>query len=247
VRYDIAAHLLCTAAALRPAKLLRGAARYRGMLVIALWQAPAPTIGPGGSVGLFYGSGLDEVVGLSCDSRNRGIAYRSAAAEFDYSLTSELRLDATLQRYTSDEAANTTAGAVQLRGDWPWAGAGAGLAIAPRFDGAMELTPPVRPSLYLRLGPAERLHARADMWPAHAFGTQQVLRFGAGWNATRRDRVSAFVGAAMIGSDGDGDGVAAELTVPVHERAALRVIGHTGNGVDHRISGLMVGGRFLLH
>jgi hypothetical protein len=239
-------HVLRAAAERRLRTTLRGAARYRGMLVIVLWQAPVPTIGPDGSVGLFFGSGLDEIVGVSCDSRNRGIAYRSAAAEFDYNLTPELRLEATLQRYTSNDAANSTAGGLQLRGDWHWAGVGAGVAIIPLLDDIMDLTGPA-PSVYLRLGPAERLHARADMWPARAFGTQQVVRLGAGWNATRRDRVSAFVGAATIGSNGDGEGVAAELTLPVHERLALRMIGHTGNGREHPISGLMVGARFLLH
>jgi hypothetical protein len=170
-------HVLRAAAERRLRTALRGAARYRGMLVIVLWQAPVPTIGPDGSVGVFFGSGLDEIVGVSCDSRDRGIAYRSAAAEFDYNLTPELRLEATLQRYTSNDAANSTAGGLQhgardgrthvhpLRGDWHWAGVGAGVAIIPLFDDIMDLTGPA-PSVYLRLGPGREsgvLHREATL------------------------------------------------------------------------------------
>jgi hypothetical protein len=227
----------------------RRALRYRGMLVIVLWQAPVgPRPGPDGSIGIFFGSGFDEVVDFSCDSpaRTRGISYRTAAVEADYNVTPELRIEAALEAYSSDEAMNSLAGAVQFRGDWRWLGAGAGVALVPAFDPVMDLTGPA-PSVYLRLGAAEQLHARADLWPARALGTQQVFRLGVGWNATRRDRVSALAGTALIGSNGDGDGFFGEVSIPAGDRAALRVVGHTGSGLDNRISGLAVGARFLLH
>jgi hypothetical protein len=231
------------------ARAARRALRYRGMLVIVLWQAPVgPRTGPDGSIGIFFGTGSDEVVDFSCYSprRTRGFAYHMAAVEADYDVTSQLRIDAVVEAYSTDNVANSLAGAVQVRGDWRWLGAGAGVALIPAFDPIMELTGPA-PSVYLRLGAAEQLHARADMWPARALGTQQVVRLGIGWNATRRDRVSAFAGAAVIGSNGDGDGVFGEVSIPAGGRVALRVVGHAGNGLDNRISGLAVGARFLLH
>jgi hypothetical protein len=48
------------------------------------------------------------------------------------------------------------------------------------------------------------------------------------------------------GSD-DSGGIAVDLTVPVHNRFALRFSGHSASGNDHPIRGFAAGGRLLFH
>ncbi|CAN5874811.1 hypothetical protein BH23GEM9_BH23GEM9_07760 [soil metagenome] len=228
---------------------LRGALRYRGMLVIALWQVPVgPTAGPDGSISLLFGGGYDEVVPfLSCDpGAVRRVAYRTAATEFDYNVSREVRVEVAAAAFTSDSQDGMPLFAgVRVRSDWSKFGVGAGVVTIPLLHPEFDIHG-LGPSAYLRLGPAEGVHGRADLWPVAALGSQHVLRAGVGWNATARHRPSGFLGVAMVGTDGDAQGVAGELTIPVHERAALRIVGHMGKGTENTVAGLAVGGRFLL-
>jgi hypothetical protein len=247
----------------------RRATRYRGLLVIVLWQAPVgPYAGPDGSVGMMFGGGLDQYVtefGCGGPTATATQKYRVAALEFDHDLGTTVRLEAVAggiawepQSQSAWRTAHKSSGGfghVHLRKDWPKWGLGAGILVLPNMNhdiDAGNIDPAsghtARPSGYLRVGSAERLHARLDLAPPNATGSQVPARAGVAWNATRRDRPAWFVGFAALGSSPEllGDGAAAEATLPVTGRASVRLLAHYGSGFDKAMSGVAVGGRFSL-
>ncbi|HEX2167500.1 MAG TPA: hypothetical protein VHG09_09750, partial [Longimicrobiales bacterium] len=135
-------------------------------------------------------------------------------------------------------------GAAQLRLDWRYVGVGAGGAFMPSFD-QFDSGTAVWPSAYVRAGSAESVHLRADMFPVSALSSQQVARLGLGYNAVARDRPSGFVGVAALGGGETSTGIAGELTVPLHDRFALRLQGHYSGGHGYPVAALAVGGRLL--
>lgn len=235
-----------------PRGLLERCRRYRGLLVLVVWQVPVqPVIRPNGSLGLMIGTGTDEHAELSCEGdllRADRVTYKVAAVEADYSLNHIVRVDAAGGSMRSDWDSHTGAfGTARLRADWKNFGVGAGLAIAPGFEEyAEEPSTATWPSLYLRAGSAETVHLRLESFPPTAFSPQQIGRIGIGYNAVRRDRASGFIGLAGVGSHEGGTGVSAELSVPVADRFALRFSGHYADGEQHPISGFAAGGRILL-
>ena len=221
--------------------------RYRGMLVLVIWQVPVqPVIGPDGSLGFMLGGGSDEHAVLSCEGdllRSEPVQYRVAAVEADYSLTPLVRVDASAGFMSSDAVShNGGFGTVQLRADWNSIGAGFGVAFSPAFEEFVSGTT-AWPSFYVRAGSKEGLHLRGDLFPPTAFAGQHIARLGLGYNAVLRNKGSGFIG--VVGSE-DGTGVAAELALPLSNRFALSVEGHYAGGEAHPIAGLAAGGRFIL-
>lgn len=240
-------HSLYLRAMLRRA--LMPSLRYRGMLVLVIWQVPVqPVIGPDGSLGFMLGGGSDEHAELSCEGdlvRSERVEYRVAAVEADYSLTPLVRVDAAAGFMSSDAGShNGGFGTVQLRADWNSIGAGFGVGFSPDFE-EFDSGTTAWPSFYVRAGSKERLHLRGDLFPPTAFAGQQFARLGLGYNAVLRDQASGFIGIVGAGGEG-GTGVAAELTFPVANRLALNVEGHLAGGHAHPIAGLAAGGRFML-
>ena len=224
--------------------------RYRGMLVLVIWQVPVqPVIGPDGSLGFMLGGGSDEHAELSCEGdliRSERVQYRVAAVEADYSLTPLVRVDAAAGFMSSDAGShNGGFGTVQLRADWNSIGAGFGVAISPAFE-EFESGTTAWPSFYVRAGSKDGLHLRGDLFPPTAFAAQQVARLGVGYNAVLRDQASGFIGLVGAGGSEGGTGVAAELTLPLSNRFAFSVEGHYAGGHAHTIAGLAAGGRFML-
>jgi hypothetical protein len=230
---------------------VRRVLRYRGAFVIVLWQVPlGPGVGPDGSFSLLFGGGSDEYVSwFSCEgpSQAERYSYRTAALEFEHDLSRRFRMEGIAALVSSDATGASTSffPALQLRGDWKWVGAGAGVAVVPLLDPRLDMTG-AAPSLHLRAGSATQLHARADVFPPSALGHQQIARVGAGWNATRRDAVSGFVGVGAVGLGSEADGFVADLAIPITAGAALRIMGHYGDGERHAVTGLAVGGRIML-
>jgi hypothetical protein len=251
----------------------RRATRYRGMLVIVLWQAPVgPFAGPDGGVSLVFGGGLDQfVTQFGCDGPTQTASqkYRVAALEFDRDISPATRLEAVAggitwepqdAAYRRPGGASTGAfGQLNVRWDGQKWGIGTGLLVlpdmsqkgvadplgyGPGYDDGSGYT--FKPSLYLRVGSGEKAHARLDATPPNALGAQIPGRLGVGWNATRRDRASAFLGFATLGSSVDllGEGMTAEATLPITTRASVRVLAHHGSGYDKTMNGFAVGGRY---
>ncbi|MBR9989546.1 MAG: hypothetical protein KFH98_07310 [Gemmatimonadetes bacterium] len=228
---------------------LNRAVRYRGMLVLVIWQAPIqPVVRPDGSLGILIGSGADEYVQLACDGSlisSEPVKYRVAAVEADYDITPRVRADAMAGIMRSDrELHDGGFGTVRLRADWKKVGVGFGVAVSPAFEeyGGGTTT---WPSAYVRGGSAEGLHARWEMFPPSVFAAQQSGRLGLGYNAVLRDRPSGFIGAAVLGGDLESVGIAADLSVPVADRFAIRLDGHYSPGHGNPIAGIAVGGKYL--
>jgi hypothetical protein len=224
--------------------------RYRGMLVLVIWQVPVqPVIRPDGSLGFMLGGGSDEHAELSCEGdliRSERVQYRVAAVEADYSLTPLVRVDASGGFMSSAAGShNGGFGTVQLRADWNSIGAGLGVAFSPDFE-EFDSGTTAWPSFYVRAGSKERLHLRGDLFPPTAFAGQQIARLGLGYNAVLRDQASGFIGIVGAGGSEGGTGVAAELTLPLSNRFAFNVEGHYAGGEAHPIAGLAAGGRFML-
>lgn len=229
---------------------VRRATRYRGMLVLVLWQAPIqPVVRPNGSLGIMIGAGTDEHAELSCEGdvmRADRVKHRVAAIEADYNLSDNARVDvAAGVMQSSWDSHDGGFGSVLLRGDWSKIGIGAGFAISPSFAEYEDGGTTAWPSFHLRGGSAEGAHARLDIFPPNAFAAQQIARLGLGYNATRRDQASAFIGVAGVGSNEGATGVAGELMVPVSDRTALRFEGYYGNGEEFGVSGFALGFRYL--
>jgi hypothetical protein len=253
----------------RLGRAIRRGARYRGMMVIVLWQAPiGPYAGADGSIGFIFGGGLDQYVtqfGCTSPTETASQRYGVAAVEFDHNLGTNGRVEAVAggimwnpDRVASRPQAVSSNGAfghARLRRDGRLVGLGVGFLILPNMnhvDGSTYDQKPSgytgMPSAYVRFGSAEGLHGRIDIAPPNALGSQQIIRSGIGWNATRRDQPALFVGAASLGSSREflGEGVAGEATLPVSSRVSVRLVGHYGRGFDKALSGVAVGARFAL-
>jgi hypothetical protein len=246
---------------------MRRTTQYRGLLVIVLWQAPVgPVPGPNGSIGLLFGGGLDQYVtefGCSGPLQTASQQYRVGAVEFDHDLSGSVRVDAVAgairwepQDVVHHSGASSGAfGQVNLRWDVDRWGLGAGILVLPNmnhnrdsYNGAYSAGHTAKPAAYARYGNSERLHARLDVTPPNALGTQVPARLGVGWNANRRDAASWFIGFAALGSSPEilGSGVAGEATLPVSARTSVRALTHFGTGFDKTVSGFAVGGRVAL-
>jgi hypothetical protein len=260
------------ASSLRPfgrrlAEAVRAASRYRGMLIIVLWQAPVgPVPGPDGSIGFLFGGGLDQfVTEFGCDGPTQTASqkYRLAAAEADYDLSRVVRVEAVgggvrwepqdVVGWPMPEKSSGVFGQLNVRGDWQRWGLGAGVLVLPDMNHDTNAGYDTRtqgytakPSAYLRYGPGESFHGRLDVTPPNVLGAQVPARIGVGWNAINRDRVAWFVGFAALGSSPEllGSGIAGEATLPLSTRASVRALAHYGTGYDKTLSGVAVGGRF---
>jgi hypothetical protein len=226
--------------------------RYRGLLVVALWQVPmGPVVRPDGSIAFLFGAGADELANISCEGdllEARRVRYRVVGIEADHNLSQRFRIAGTAGFISADvESYGGPFAAGQLRLDFKYVGLGAGLYTTPHLDyfddvdGEQHLFP----SLLVRIGSAEKVHLRADMFPPSTLGMQQVIRLGVGVNATQRDRPSGFLSLAGVGNSTDGLGASLDLDLPVSSRAVFTLRSHYGDGYEYDVVGAMIGGRIL--
>lgn len=229
--------------------------RYRGLLVIVLWQAPVgPAVQPDGSISVLLGGGYDELTDFSCDGPDvsRSVGYATLAVEGEHDVGERGRVEVVAGGSVGGESSHTGAFvAGRIRADWTWGGAGLGIGVARGVElssfGEGDLPGYVPlPSLYLRVGSREGAHARGDVFPPSAMFAQQQARVGLGWNATQRDRASAFVGIGTFGLQAEGTGVVADFVLPLDERMGFRLNGHYAPGRENAITGLSAGGTYLL-
>ncbi|MEX1183681.1 MAG: hypothetical protein WEF86_10645 [Gemmatimonadota bacterium] len=220
--------------------------RYRGLLVIVLWQAPVgPGVAPDGSISFLFAAGYDEMTDFDCEGPDvsREVAYATIGLETEHDIGSHGRVEAAAGLSAAGELSHDVLfGSLRGRADWKYFGAGIGIASVPMPEGGHDPLP----SLYLRVGDAERLHARGDMFPPSAFFFQQQGRAGLGWNATRRDRPAGFIGFAAVGAGGHVTGMSADLTLPLERRFSFRLTGHYAPSREFPVKGVAAGGTVLL-
>lgn len=230
---------------------IRRASRYRGALVIALWQAPVgPVANPDGSLGFMFGGGVDHFMDFNCAGdlvASRRVEYRIAALEADYDVAPQVRLEGTggLSTGARDWGGlgerTSFFGGARARFEFRRVGLGVGIVQSPEFP----LGDEVSPSFYARAGGAEEMHFRADLQPMNALLPQQLGRVGIGWNATERSQPSGFLGVALLGSS-DSFGIAGEYTRPIGRHGVVRGVGHLGTREGLQTYGVALGGRVML-
>jgi hypothetical protein len=200
-----------------------GVHRYRGLLVLILWQAmPVGTYTDDAGrtrIGFGFGAAQFENVTFDCagnpTSVERGRA-RAGGVQLETFVAPQWRLSASAGAVddsypTGRDPALTAVGSAMVVHEGPRLALGGGVAVLPRrgyrpygewgweyMEPANASTHLVLPAAHLRLG-AERLHFRADMLaPAPALGALGELRAGVGFGAGQTQRgVRGFGGVAL--------------------------------------------------
>lgn len=220
--------------------------RYRGLLVLVLWQVPVrPTVRSNGSIGFMVGGGVDEYSVLSCEGdvvEATRKPYRVAAVEADLNISRVVRLEGVAGRMSSDFDSHAGSfGGGLLRADYKRLGFGGGVIFMPYQDSESGWNITRAPAAYLRVGNAAGAHLRADIAPPTALGPQQLFRIGVGLNAVDRDRFALQLGVTTVGMEGGWPGPYADLDIPLTKLLTLRFEGHAAKGASYDLSGAAVG------
>ena len=227
--------------------------KYRGLMVIMLWQAAPPvTVTESGGrmqYGFGYGQGrIDEIFfeGGGCDAppaepRLETHRPRSAGVSISGWSSRRLRLAGAFAATSADTATLSGAQAKGIiAGEWRMFGAGAGFSA----DASGLL-----PGVYFRAGPLESLHARLDFpdvsLPVSSTG---VGRAGIAYNQTDTG-FGAFVGVPIcytFCNYGEG-GLRADVRIPIGPSFDLNLSGfrHSQDdiGEPQKFWGMAVGGQ----
>ena len=227
--------------------------KFRGLMVIMLWQAAPPvTVTESGGrmqYGFGYGQGrIDDILfaGGGCDAppaEPERETYRPKSVGVSVSGWSSprLRLSGAFAMTSADTASLSGANAKAIvAGEWRMFGAGAGFSA----DASGLL-----PGVYLRTGPLEKLHARLDFpdvsLPVSSTG---VGRAGIAYNQTDTG-FGAFVGVPICYTScnyGDG-GLRADIRIPLGYSFDLSLSGFRNTAEDvgeqQKFWGIAVGGQ----
>lgn len=224
--------------------------RYRGLLLVALWQtAPAPvSVDSAGRIQgvLGFGRGTYEDVAVNCDgdvTRREEIPFTGMGGRLDAWPTRDLRLTVAGGGVSSEDPDWTGPYAgVQAAAERQAFGVGAGFVRLPADE--------LHPTLYLRLGDRDGVHFRFDSFdPSPPLATVGSTRFGLGLGGGHLRRISVFGGVAICQANCDTDSqgaVFAEVSLPVHRAFDLQLAGLYGSGDRVRRDGLSVAGRVHL-
>ena len=227
--------------------------KYRGLMVIMLWQAAPPvTITESGGrmqYGFGYGQGrIDEMIyaGGGCDgppveARMETYRPRSAGVSISGWTSARDRLGASLSVTSADTTSlSGLAGKAVYAREWRMFGAGAGVVASSGV---------LLPGVYLRAGPLTSLHLRADLpdvsLPVSSTG---VGRAGVAYNQSDTG-FGAFVGIPLCYTScayGKG-GPRADVRIPLGRSFDLNVSGfkHSVDESDGQRNfwGVAVGGQ----
>ena len=227
--------------------------KYRGLMVIMLWQAapPVTVTESGGRVqyGFGYGQGrIDDVIysGGGCDSyepvttRHETYRPRSAGVSISKWTSARNRLGAALAVTSADTTSlsGVDGKAIWAR-EWKLFGLGAGVSVGRGV---------FLPGVYMRAGPLDKLHLRAELpdvsLPVSSTG---VGRAGLAYNQTDVG-FGAFVGIPLCYTScayGKG-GPRADLRIPIGRAFDLNVSGFkhsTDSDGPQTFWGMAVGGQ----
>lgn len=227
--------------------------RFRGLLVLALWQAPIGTDQEGRTrIGFGFGAGQLEYEALNCGepAAYSTTKYGHIGAEVEHFASRRTRVHASagLQRADSSSSAGPFA-AFMLSFEGRHFGIGGGAALVPAVtteahdgDGQtvkLPTTLPV-PSLYIRAGNHDKVHVRAEVFSPSVNSTAEAFRVVVGYNRFDARRPSFAIGYAGVSenaSESIRPGIVAEWFQPISTRAALGLHGFTAAGVENRLAG----------
>jgi hypothetical protein len=249
--------------------------RYRGLMVLVIWQAaPIGTVTDetGRSrIAVGYGAGQFENVRLDCEGNPIGgesVPASSAGVQFDTWLEQQVLLSASLSHVAAgrgDLRFGGLAGSALVSWEGRRVGLGTGVALVPIVsrgapfddgwypDWEYESTRRTFPTAYVRIGEADGVHFRADfLAPSPALPMLGELRAGFGFGHGRSRRVGGFAGlaathfATMSQTQTTNGSAFAEVSWPVGRSLDLEAGVLLGPGSYEPNLGARIGGRVHL-
>jgi hypothetical protein len=232
---------------------MRKLLRYRGLMVIALWQAPIGTDSEGRTrLGFGFGGGQLEYERLVCGepASYSPTSFRHVGAEVEHFASKRTRVHASAGLQMSDSSSSSGLfGAFMLSFEGKHFGIGGGGAMVPSTNEFADQDGQVRfssatipaPSLYLRVGNHNTVHVRAEIYPPASTSAAEAIRVVLGYNRfdSRRPSVSlGYVGILENASASMYPGLMAEWFQPVSSKAAIGLHGFTAKGTRHRNTGV---------
>lgn len=203
--------------------------KYRGLLIILIWQAPTPAR-PREDGSLQYGFGVGRASIEEFVYSGNGCAGEEVTRSFKK--YQPVSVGATVTGWTSPNvrlglgAAFTSADTSSLSGpqvtgmlagEWKYFGIGGGFVLSPAES---------IPGLYLRAGPLDRLHLLLDV-PSFSLPVPSTGpgRLGLAYNQGKAGGVGGFVGIPVcyVTCVYGGGGVRADVRIPVSKRVSFDV------------------------
>lgn len=231
--------------------------RFRGLMVLVLWQAAPVGVDENGGtrIGFGIGGGTLEYSVVSCDGstvESRGVGYKHAAAEVEHWVTpNKVRFHASGGYQWSDSiSANGPFGTFALGYEGRKFGIGAGVAFLPSSDAYFDPAIPgdlsqaqILPSVSVRGGNRDGVHVRLELLPPAAHTPTEVFRAVIGFNRFSMTRTSGAFGLGVVGAiDEEGStGVVGELFHPVSPSVLLGGRAYLSPGRENPQTGLTAG------
>ena len=235
--------------------------KYRGLLVIVLWQAAPVGVDQYGRTRLGFGVGRGtlEFANFDCEGtliEAQTVHFTTAAAEVEHWIApGKWRLHGAVGYQWSDSLSiRGPIGAALVSYDARKFGIGGGLAFVP--DESIQVvtdpnTPPTPttnvepyPSLYLRIGNRDRLHFRTELFAPSV--QTPMLRLVIGYNQFASQRPSGAIGFGKIGVEGDTEALVVDYFHPVSPTTAIGVSAYASPGHDKAQAGLTARARFTI-
>lgn len=226
--------------------MLKRLMRYRGLMVLVLWQA-VPT-----RVGFGIGGGQLEYAALNCHGSvidSDAVPYKTAAVDVEHwSGNGRLRANAGYQ-WADSASANGPFGGLLLSHEGTKFGIGGGGSFIPQsvYDYDADGPPGILSasslmgSAYLRYGSKTGMHVRAELFPPAAHTFAEAFRIVVGFNLMGADnKPSGSIGVGeIITSDSHGSsGVVWDFFKPVSPSVALGMRGFASPGLQNAQLGL---------
>lgn len=232
--------------------------RFRGLMVIALWQVTPVGVDEYGRtrVGFGLGAGTMQFANYSCDGTlidAETVGYRTAAVEAEHwFVPGKLRAHSSLGYQWSDSLSmKGPMGALMLSYDGRRFGIGAGpgfvqdRSYSDGPDSRQKPTVEYLPSMYLRVGNRDNVHVRGEFFPpsVQAGGGRVVV----GYNMFDPRRPSFAFGVGAFGWEGGtASGAVMDYFHPVSPTTALGFSGYAGPGENGALLGVTVRARMTL-
>jgi hypothetical protein len=234
--------------------------RFRGLMVIVLWQAtPIGTDEYGRTrLGFGLGGGQLEYVDLGCNGEvlEHDVAkYRSAGASADHWVVpGRVRVQAAAGYQWADSVTSEGPfGGLLLAYERQRFGVGGGFAIMPaslwyfgqpfadQTRGRVKSDYDIMPTLYIRAGNRDQLHTRLDVFPGGVTSPSEMVRIGVGYNQFDNSRPSLYFGLGAVAAsleEPGSNGLVGEYMHPVTRNVAVGVHGFASPGKRSPQAGL---------
>ena len=241
--------------------------RYRGLLVIVLYQAvPVGSDEYGRTrLGFGIGGGQLEYANIGCDGSvidAEAVGFKNAAAEVEHwFVPGKARVHVSGGYQWSDSLTSRGPfGSVLLSYEHQKFGVGGGMSAVPasvwffptpdQYELRSSNRVDVFPTAYLRLGDRDKVHFRMDVFPVGINTPSEVVRMGAGFNQFDARRASGYFGIAAVAASFEESGSTAifgEYFRPISPTVAIGGHGFLSAGKEHPQVGLSTQLRVTLH